>query len=73
MINIVLNGAQLLIQCAALLYLMRIRRYLRSIDSGQEETNEYLSDIRRMHREAVNAEIDEKSSILEKLPEFMGG
>ena len=58
MINIVLNGAQLLIQCAALLYLMRIRRYLRSIDSGQEETNEYLSDIRRMHREAVNAEID---------------
>lgn len=73
MINIVLNGAQLLIQCAALLYLMRIRRYLRSIDSGQEETNEYLSDIRRMHREAVNAETDEKSSILEKLPEFMGG
>lgn len=73
MINIVLNGAQLLIQCAALLYLVRIRRYLKSLDSGQEETNEYLSDIRRIHKEAVNVKTDEKSSILEKLPEFMGG
>lgn len=34
-------------QCAVLLYLVRIRRYLKSIDSGQEETNEYLSDIRK--------------------------
>lgn len=25
-----------------------MRRYLRSLDSGQEETNEYLSDIRKM-------------------------
>lgn len=31
-----------------LLCLMNIKRRLRGIDSGQEETNEYLSDIRKV-------------------------
>lgn len=53
MINIVLNAAQLLVQCAALLCLVRIKRYLGGIDSGQEETNEYLSDIRKIYRESM--------------------
>lgn len=73
MINIVLNAAQLLVQCAALLCLVRIKRYLGGIDSGQEETNEYLSDIRKMHKEAMSVETDEMCRNLEKLSDFMGG
>ena len=53
MIDIVLSGVQLLVQCAVLLCLVRIRRYLNGIDFGQEETNEYLSDIRKIYRESM--------------------
>ena len=48
MIDIIL----LLIQTGCLgrmlLCLMDIKRRLKGIDSGQEETNEYLSDIRKV-------------------------
>ena len=73
MIDIVLKGAQLLVQCIIVMYLSEIRMYLKSIDSGQEETNEYLSDIRKMHKEAMSVETDETCSSLKKLSDFMGG
>lgn len=53
MIDIVLKGAQLLVQCIIVMYLSEIRMYLRGIGSGQEETNEYLSDIRKIYRESM--------------------
>ena len=34
--------------CGMLLCLVDIKKRLKGIDSGQEETNEYLSDIRKM-------------------------
>ena len=73
MIDTILLLIQAGCQCAALLCLVRIRRYLKSIDSGQEETNEYLSDIRKMHKEAMSVETDETCSGLEDLSDFMGG
>lgn len=54
MIDIVLKGAQLLVQCIIVMYLSEIRMYLKSIDSGQEETNEYLSDIRKMLNKKIS-------------------
>lgn len=71
MINIVLNGAQLLVQCIIVMYLSEIRMYLKGIDAGQEEMNEYLSDIRKMHKEAMSVETDETCCSLEKLSDFM--
>lgn len=73
MIDIVLKGAQLLVQCIIVMYLSEIRMYLKGIDAGQEETNEYLSDIRKMHKETVSVETDETCSSLEELSDFMGG
>lgn len=73
MIDIVLKGAQLLVQCIIVMYLSEIRMYLKGIDAGQEETNEYLSDIRKVYKEAMSVETDETCSGLEDLSDFMGG
>ncbi len=73
MVNIILHMVLILCQCMILICLVRIKRYLRSIDSGQEETNEYLSDIRKMYKEAMSVETDETCSGLEYLSDFMGG
>lgn len=48
MVNIILHMVLILCQCMILVCLVRIKRYLGGIDSGQEETNEYLSDIRKI-------------------------
>ena len=51
--DIILQILQIVFRCITLLFLIDIRRYLRSLDSGQEETNEYLSDIRKICRESM--------------------
>lgn len=71
MVNIILHMVLILCQCMILVCLVRIKRYLGGIDSGQEETNEYLSDIRKMHKEAMSVETDEMCRNLEKLSDFM--
>lgn len=53
MVNIILHMVLILCQCMILICLVRIKRYLNGIDAGQEETNEYLSDIRKIHRESM--------------------
>lgn len=54
MVNIILHMVLILCQCMILVCLVRIKRYLGGIDSGQEETNEYLSDIRKIYRESMD-------------------
>lgn len=47
MIDIILQMVLIFCQYMTLLCLVDIKKRLRGMDSGQEETNEYLADIRK--------------------------